>query len=430
MSTSSIIKLAAPSGSVLARVQLPGSKSESNRALILSALSGGKIKVTRLSEAHDTVLMQKLLSLSAEGKNKFNAEDAGTVFRFLTAFLAFRNEKATITGTPRMCERPVWPLVDALRAIGADIRYMEKPGFPPLQIEPVVGGLQGNNVSIPGDISSQFVSALLLIAPFLPDGLEICLTGEIGSRPYIELTLAQMKSAGILHGWEGHTIKILPQKPKPTVLTISPDWSAASYWLSIATLSPHSEIFLYGLTKNSLQGDRVVATWMEKLGLELIWEKDGLKVKNREVAFGDCSLDLSQPLDLGGKLEWDFSNHPDLAQTLIPLAAALGIKPVIRGLESLRIKETDRVAALQKELAQFGVNLIEENKVFRLEGKFKKYHHAVISTYGDHRMAMGFAPLVLVCEAIWIRNPEVVRKSYPGFWLDLLAAGFRVEQVD
>lgn len=400
------ILLSHPNGILNGEIQLPGSKSESNRALILQALSGGLVKIEGLSSAQDS---QTLRTLLAENAENMDVGHAGTAMRFLTAYLSFHAADKVLTGSDRMQERPIGPLVDALRSIGADIAYLGNDGFPPLMIFGRNAKFLSSEVTLPGNISSQYISALLLIACRQPDGLRIKIEGKIMSRPYIEMTLAMMADFGIAHMWQADTIVIPRQNIRAGTFTVEADWSAASYWFCLVALSKKADILLKGLKKTSLQGDHVVADKMAALGVTATWEAAGLRLQKE--ALGTNSVN------------WDFSDCPDLAQGLIVALAALNISGRFTGLESLRIKETDRILALQKELAHFGIQLKEEAGVWWLEGEFQT-NSATIQTYEDHRMAMAFAPLALVCPAIRIENASVVSKSYPKFWDDLKEVGF------
>jgi 3-phosphoshikimate 1-carboxyvinyltransferase len=387
-------------------IPLPSSKSESNRALIINALAKGKDNLSNLAEARDTQTMMRLL---ASDDAVADVIDAGTTMRFLTAYFAVTGQKKTMTGTPRMCERPIGILVDALRSLGADIDYLNKEGYPPLQLN----GFQfaGNkNLSIRGDVSSQYISAILMIAPLLPEGLILTITGELGSKPYIEMTIQQMKSFGITvtPDWDNMTITVPAQQYEVIPYAIESDWSGASYWFAIVALSEFedAELELLGLKENSLQGDSVITYIMSHLGVKSEYTGRGFKL-------------TKIPADTS--LAWDFTNCPDLAQTVCVVAAAKNIPLTLTGIESLKVKETDRVYALQTELAKIGVSLVEveENHKYLLtaNGEAIKADTA-IHTYDDHRMAMAFAPLALVSD-ITIEEPDVVVKSYPSFWKHL-----------
>lgn len=393
-------------------IALPSSKSESNRALIIQALCKEKIYLSNLSPARDTQTMIRLLTSTDE---ILNVLDAGTTMRFLTAYLTITNQQRTLMGTERMHNRPIGILVDALRSLGAEIDYLDKDGFPPMLIK----GLSQQNrnaIQIRGDISSQYISALLMIAPILPQGLTIELTGKVGSRPYIEMTLNLMKHFGVEYLFENNVIKIEHQVYKSNHYKIESDWSAASYWYSFAALAESSDISLMGLRKDSFQGDISIAGMMHVLGVASVFEEGGVRL-------------VSVPHRLGD-FHFDFTDCPDLAQTIAVICAAKEISIKMSGLESLRIKETDRIAALQNELAKIDARLHEiEDGVWRLTPGYKSYwlrKELEIETYEDHRMAMAFAPLCTLAN-VRIKEPSVVKKSYPGFWDDLRKVGIKIK---
>ncbi|WP_373522364.1 3-phosphoshikimate 1-carboxyvinyltransferase [Aquiflexum sp.] len=379
------------------KIPLPSSKSESNRVLIIDALTEGANTISNLAEARDTQTMIRLLN---QNPAIFDVLDAGTTMRFLTAYAAVTNQHKVMTGTPRMCERPIGILVDALRHIGAEIFYMNKEGFPPLAIHGMEA--QSNDqVSVRGDVSSQYISAILMIAPLLPKGLEIKLEGKVGSRTYIEMTLQLMKQFGVDYTWEEDIIKIAPQAYQPTAFAVESDWSGASYWFSLLACAEEGELFLEGLKKNSLQGDSAIVDIMDKIGVKSEFQEGGVKLTKQK---------------LKGLALWDFTHCPDLAQTVAVTCAIVGQKATFTGLESLRIKETDRIFALQQELAKFNAQLVEgENGVFTLVPSVQMPHEVRIHTYDDHRMAMAFMPLMTKTH-VFIEDPEVVNKSYPSFW--------------
>jgi 3-phosphoshikimate 1-carboxyvinyltransferase len=389
-------------------IHLPGSKSESNRALILQAISGGAVQIEGISAAKDSQILQQLLS---ENPDTMDVGHAGTAMRFLAAYLAFRPADKILTGSSRMQERPIGPLVTALRTMGAEIAYLEKDGYPPLLIFGRNAKFGESEVTLPGNISSQFISALLLIAHQQPDGLRIDLQGEVMSRPYIEMTLELLARFGIQHTWVQNTIHIPKQHLRAGTYAVEADWSAASYWFCLAALQQNAAFKLWGLRKNSLQGDSVVAAKMAALGVQTNWQGDFLVVSG-----GGTVSD---------EVHWDFADCPDLAQGMIVAAAALGVKASFTGLQSLRIKETDRIAALQTELVKFVIHLKEENGHWWLEGQFSPVD-ATIKTYQDHRMAMAFAPLAVRLTKLQIADSEVVEKSYPSFWEDLRRIGLEV----
>ena len=406
--------ITAPEAAWRATVKLPASKSISNRALILNALSSSPYGVENLSDCDDTNLMVN--ALQADGQD-FNVGAAGTTMRFLTAFLAKRSGEWTITGTERMKNRPIKVLVEALNALGAHITYMEKEGFPPLRISGAA--LPGGEISLPGHVSSQYISAILMVAPLMEQGVTLHLEGEIVSRPYIYITLELMKQFGVSATWEDHTIRVLPQSYTPIRFTVESDWSAASYWYEMMALSPGAEIELLGLFKDSLQGDVAGAKLFEQLGVETLFTAQGVRLRHT----GICCQELT----------YDFVNEPDLAQTFVVTCALLGVPFRFTGLQSLKIKETDRIAALQTELRKLGYVLRDaEDSILSWDGeRCAPEAHPVIATYEDHRMALSFAPVALVRpEGIEIAHPEVVSKSYPHYWADLRAAGFGVQTLE
>lgn len=401
----------APAASWKTSVQLPASKSICNRALILNALSYSPYEIQNLSDCDDTDVMVKALN---SNDSHFDVKAAGTAMRFLTAFLSKVVGEWTITGTERMKNRPIRILVDALNAVGAKIEYLEKEGFPPLRI--MGSALQGGEISLDGGVSSQYISALLMIAPLMEKGLTLHLQGKVISKPYIHLTLQLMKQYGVESEWVGSTIKVAPQSYRPLPYTVESDWSAASYWYEMMALSQQAEIELKGLFKESLQGDAAGAKLFAQLGVATDYKAGGVVLrKNGNV----CQ-----------KLIYDFVNEPDLAQTFVTTCAFMDIPFRFTGLQSLKIKETDRIEALKCELRKLGHVLTDTNgSILEWNGeRCEPEAHPVITTYEDHRMAMAFAPASLVSkEGIEIAHPEVVSKSYPHFWENLESAGFVVE---
>ncbi|RZK17750.1 MAG: 3-phosphoshikimate 1-carboxyvinyltransferase [Pedobacter sp.] len=401
-------------------IQLTGSKSECNRALIISALSKKLVKVENLSNAADTVTLNGILNILEEEleveiqeSKTVDVGPAGTAMRFLSAYLSAKNGNFLLTGTERMKQRPIGILAEALKTLGADISYAESEGFPPLNI---VGPLNQKTaeVKIKGDVSSQYISALLMIAPILQQGLTLEVEGELTSKPYVDMTLDMLAEVGIEHSWKGNSISIKPQTFKPGTLIVEPDWSAASYWYSIAALADEAEISLPALKDKSLQGDSQIQKIMKIFGIATEKTEKGISISNLGL-----SLETNQVLDL--------KTCPDLAQTIIVVAAALGKNMSFTGLETLKIKETDRIAALQNELDKIGVTLTEDNLVYTLNTDELHFPEKItIATYEDHRMAMAFAPLALLINEVEIEEMQVVEKSYPYFWEDLKKAGFDV----
>ncbi|MCW3125549.1 MAG: 3-phosphoshikimate 1-carboxyvinyltransferase [Bacteroidetes bacterium] len=399
-----------PKKKIRGEIKLPSSKSESNRLLILQALSGGELQVENLSDSVDTKLLMEGL---ASNELNINVGDAGTAMRFLTAYFCVKGKYKIISGSERMHERPIGILVDALREIGFRIEYKGKEGFPPLEIIPVDLSATKKEVHVAGNISSQYVTALLMIAPMLPHGLKINFTTQLVSQPYIHLTLDVLLKSGISYIEGSESIRIAHQRFAPVTLISSMDWSAASYWYAMAALADISDIHLRGLTLGAAQGDKRMADWAANLGVETMTSGPGILLSRSQVTENCCTF--------------DFTNQPDLAQTIIVICAARNIKAKFTGMASLRIKETDRIAALQNELEKFGVRLVEsEPETFTFEGTFVMSHQT-IKTYNDHRMAMAFAPLALL-GPITIEDSEVVAKSYPGFWNEMKKVGFEIRE--
>jgi len=399
-------------------IVLTGSKSECNRALIISSLSKGLVKVENLSNAADTVTLNKILNTISQDilhQQTVDVGPAGTAMRFLTAYLSVLQGSFFLTGTERMKQRPIGILAEALKAVGADITYAEQEGYPPLVIN---GPLKqkANTVSIKGDVSSQYISALLMVAATLSDGLTLQIEGELTSLPYVKMTLDMLREAGISHAWEGNSITILSQSFKATSLAVEPDWSAASYWYSIVALHENAHIDLPYLKSKSLQGDSRIRPIMEAFGVDTLNTENGLTITSSVKKISDEVLDLK--------------DCPDLAQTIIVCAAALKQNLVFTGLETLKIKETDRVLALQNELAKIGVTLTEDNLMYSLNCDNLHFPKRVsFKTYEDHRMAMAFAPLSLRIDEVVLEETSVVEKSYPDFWKDLEKAGFTVQEI-
>lgn len=397
-------------GSIHAIIQPPASKSESNRALIIQALSEGKAQLENLSEARDTQTMIRLLA--SQDADTWDVLDAGTTMRFLTAFASVKGLNKTLTGTPRMQERPISILVDALQELGANISYLGKNGFPPLK----TGSFdkqKTKKLSINSTVSSQYISAILMIAPYLPEGIELTLEGKVGSRPYIQMTLDLMSHFGITYSWIGETIKIAPQAYQENTYSIESDWSGASYWFSLVSLASEAELKLLGLREKSLQGDRKIVEIMSALGVKTSFVHDGL---------------ILEKSNSESQIEWDFTDCPDLAQTVAVVCAAKKIKGIFSGLESLRIKETDRIAALQNELHKLGANMVEMQRgLWYLTPSTESLPTSIdVKTYEDHRMAMAFAPLASIMD-VRIQEPLVVNKSFPSFWKELEKTGITAE---
>ena len=389
-------------------IYLNSSKSESNRLLIIKALSEKEITIKNLSKANDSVLLKNLLE--SENLVVWDAQDAGTSFRFLTSFLAIKKEHVVLSGTERMKQRPVKVLVDALNKIGAEILYLENEGFPPIYVKGKINQVK-NKLDIPGDISSQYISSLLLIAPLLEKGIEINIEEPFYSRPYVNMTLNLMNSFGIKSEVKGNKISIKNQEFSSGSYIVESDWSAASYWYSILSISDNiNNLTLQGLKKKSNQGDSVISELMKSFGVNTQYKED-------EIVLTKIKLDTEE-------IELDFRDCPDLAQTILVVAAYHKIKLKVSGVESLKIKETDRLLAMKNELKKIGCDFYEEGNYWILEKRSREIDEELsFDTYKDHRMAMAFAPLASK-KSIIINDPDVVVKSYPTYWEDLKKVGF------
>jgi 3-phosphoshikimate 1-carboxyvinyltransferase len=403
-----------PNKTLAGSIVLPASKSIANRALIIHALSFSPYSIENLSDSDDTRVMEQVFNSNT---NHFDIGHAGTAMRFLTAYLSQIVGEWTITGSDRMKQRPIGILVDALNKLGAKIEYLENEGFPPLKI--FGSHLKGCVLELDGSVSSQYISALLMIAPTIEDGLTLRLKNKIMSRSYIEMTLKLMEQFGVQHIWKGNEIRIAEQKYIARKFSVEADWSAASYWYQMAFLADEVDLELFGLQTESLQGDAIVANWFEQLGIQTSPTKNGSKLTKNGHPFPKY-------------LRLNFIENPDVAQTFAVLCVMKQIPFHFTGLETLKIKETNRIAALQDELAKFGAQITEPapgelkwNGTFPLE----KQSLPEIETYHDHRMAMAFAPACQSFGPVNILNPMVVTKSYPGFWDDLKRVGFDVRML-
>lgn len=399
---------------------LDGSKSISNRALLIRALCEDHFEIDHLSTSDDSKAM---LSLLGTDESELDAGPAGTTFRFLTAYLALQPGEQVLTGSDRMKQRPIGPLVDALNSLGADISYLEKEGYPPLLFKDPHDLGKNYKLSIPANISSQFISALLMIGPVLPRGIEVTLEGNLVSASYLQMTLTMMQDFGIEYSFEGQVITIPPQSYQGKRYKVESDWSAASYHYANAALADEVSLRLGGLRQNSMQGDSATVLLFNRLGLQTDWDDDGLTITR-----------IGKP---EGLLEHDYILCPDIAQTLAVVTGGLGIHGLFTGLETLSIKETDRIAALRDELAKVGVHFgkmpprfsQESRKQFyAVDGKAEWSDPPLFETYHDHRMAMAFAPLGMIAP-VMIKDPKVVGKSYPDFWKDLTKVGFTIQLV-
>ncbi|MBP3775512.1 MAG: 3-phosphoshikimate 1-carboxyvinyltransferase [Prevotella sp.] len=399
--------------------KLPASKSISNRALIIHALSGGTILPDNLSNCDDT---EVIIAALKDNPYEINIKAAGTAMRFMTAFLAVKDgEEHVLTGTERMKHRPIGILVDALRFLGADIEYVNHEGFPPLRIRGKQ--LEGGLLEVPGNISSQYISALLMIGPILSNGLTLRLTGDIISRPYIDLTLWTMREFGADAEWGDYeTIVVHPQPYKNHPYYIENDWSSASYWYEMVALSKDQEatVHLEGLMDGSKQGDSSLRYIFSLLGV-----KSTFKTKKQGVP---TTVTIQQSRHCVPRLEYDFVNSPDLAQTFVVTCALLNVPFHFRGLSTLKIKETDRIEALKKEMRKLGyvIKDINESELLWDGERCEPDLKSGIDTYEDHRMALAFAPAAFHFDALRINNPQVVTKSYPNYWDDLKNSHFSI----
>ena len=405
---------------IKAEINLPASKSISNRVLVIHSLSGGNATLHNLSDCDDTQVMINALRDMPE---VIDIKAAGTAMRFMSAYLSVTEGEHVITGTERMKHRPIGVLVDALRRLGADIEYVGEQGYPPLRIRGKQ--LEGGTLEVPGNISSQYISALLMIGPALRNGLELRLTGDIISRPYIDLTLHVMHEFGCKIEWSSvDTISVKPQRYDDREYVVENDWSASSYWYEMLALSEDKEngVILPGLRDASRQGDSVVRYLYSLLGVKTAF-KNGDHGQDTKVA-------LTRHFSALTRMDYDFINQPDLAQTFVVTCCALGISFPFTGLASLKIKETDRIEALKTEMRKLGYVLRDVNDC-ELEwdgARCEAEDNPSIDTYEDHRMAMSFAPLAITLGCIRINNPEVVSKSYHNYWDDLRKAGFEITE--
>ncbi|HYW96101.1 MAG TPA: 3-phosphoshikimate 1-carboxyvinyltransferase [Bacteroidales bacterium] len=396
------------------RVNLPSSKSISNRLLIMSALSDSRMIIDNLSDSDDTVIMNKVVHSDGEVKD---VGHAGTAMRFLTAYYALVPGEVILTGTERMQNRPVGELVDRLRELGARIEYTGKEGYPPLKISG--GHMKGGHITIDSSVSSQFISALLMIGPCLDGGLRLSLTGDTISSSYIRLTTGLMQRAGIDVHWSENSIYIPRGSYRPGHYFCEPDWSSASYLFEVVSIAKKTRIFFPDLTGESLQGDSSLPSLFRAFDVEPLFTPEGLLIK--------CCAGKTN------YFSFDFRENPDLVQTIIPVCVAHEIPFEITGTKTLRIKETDRISALSVELKKFDVELQFDatGDWIAWDGKTRPNWHknTVIETYKDHRMAMGMAPLSILTQGLIINDPLVVSKSYPGYWNDLKKAGFDIKRI-
>jgi len=396
-----------PSKLVKGKVSLPASKSLSNRALIIQALCKETFSISNLSKAKDTKVLKEALENSS---NKINIDDAGTSMRFLTAFFSIQKKEVVLKGSERMHDRPIAPLVEALNSLGANISYLEKEGYPPLHIQK--GNIQGGTIQVNSTVSSQFISALLLIAPTVSGGLTINLQGNLVSKSYIETTLKMMSYFGIESNWSSQKIQIKEQQYQAKNICIENDWSAVTFWLEIVALAEKAQIELNGLYRESWQGDIKALSIFLKLGVNY--------------QFKNNHLILFKEPKQTPKIQLNVIETPDLAQAICCTYAGLQQQLEITGLSTLKIKETNRISALHSELGKLGINTKISQDSILIKDFNKHIGIPIIKTHQDHRMAMSFAPLTLCFGKLIIENIDVVKKSYPTFWEELEKVGFTI----
>ena len=397
------------------RLQITGSKSEANRLLILQALYPGII-IKNLSNSDDSQVMQQAIASTVE---EVDIHHAGTAMRFLTSYFATRKGRKTLlTGSARMHQRPIKILVDALRDLGADITYKNEEGYPPILLNGKA--LTKSEVSLKANVSSQYISSLMLIAPTLKNGLKISLEGKVTSVPYIEMTLSLLGQIGVQGSFENNTITIKPlDESKIDTVVVESDWSSASYFYSLVALSKGAKITLGSYKKSSYQGDSSLAKIYSHLGVKTSYDLNTITIEKVE--------NVTSGLDaFSGVL--DLANSPDIAQTIAVTCFGLGVSCHLTGLHTLKIKETDRLEALKTEIEKLGGNVTITETDLKLEAATKINSNIAIDTYQDHRMAMAFAPLALRTDLI-INEAEVVSKSYPDFWKDMKQLGFQVKEL-
>jgi 3-phosphoshikimate 1-carboxyvinyltransferase len=397
-----MIKISAKSKTISGSINLEASKSISNRLLIIRELCDNKFDIENLSNAKDTRILTKILN-DFKSQNDINCEDAGTALRFALAFLATKDGNWAVSGSKRMHERPIKPLIDCLLELGAEIKYLNKNGFPPIEIKG--GELKSEKLIIKGNISSQFISALLMIAPTIENGLTLEITSKVLSKPYIDMTLSLLSEFGINYNWENNLIKVEQQNYIAKNIKVENDWSAASFWYSFLALSKSGEIKIPNLYANSIQGDSVLSSIYSKLGVK--------------TEFNEDSIVLHKTKNIVKEIELDLSNHPDLALPIIVTIAGLGVKAHLMGLESLKIKESNRLESIKKELRKFNISCeIDSSSIKIKESQNIVKPKSTIECHNDHRIAMSIAPLSMKVDSIKFDNKNVVNKSYPKFWED------------
>ena len=393
------------------KIKITGSKSETNRLLFLQSLFPN-FKIQNKSNSDDSSVMQAALKSTSDF---IDINHAGTAMRFLTSYFSqLEGREVILTGSERMQQRPIKILVDALRSLGASIEYEKKQGYPPLRIKGKK--LDGGTISLPADISSQYISSLIMLGAVLKAGIELNLKGTITSMPYINMTLDLLKRLGIKTEFKGHRILVKnTSKSKNTIQVVESDWSSASYFFSIAALSDKAKIYLSNYKSNSLQGDSILRIIYKQLGVNSYFEGNNLILEKENI---------SSPKSI----KWDLSNAPDIAQTIAVSCYGLGVACDLEGLHTLKIKETDRLVALDTELSKLGAKISVTDKSLHLASDQDFQKGITISTYNDHRMAMAFAPLALKIP-LSVKKAEVVSKSYPSFWEDLNSLNFKIDKI-
>lgn len=397
-----MIRIFSKQKKIFGEIKLEASKSISNRLLIIKNLTNLDFKIHNLSNANDTQVLLKVLS-NFENKETINCEDAGTALRFIIPFLASKKGKWEIFGTKRMHQRPVGPLVESLKQLDCHISYIDKEGFPPVYISSE--GLVGGSLSIKGDVSSQYISGLLLVAPTLKKGLNITINSILNSAPYVKMTLELMKSFGVDYNWDNNRIEVKEQEYVRKTSTVENDWSAASFWYSFIALSKEGSIRIPHLYENSIQGDAILSDIYTSFGVNTEFDENGIL--------------LTKSIKVAKEVNLNLSNNPDLALPIVVTCAGLGIKSQLNGLESLKIKESDRLVSIKKELNKFNISVeIDDSSIKIKENQNIVQPETIIKCHNDHRIAMSIAPLSMKVDSIEFDNKDVVNKSYPKFWED------------
>jgi 3-phosphoshikimate 1-carboxyvinyltransferase len=402
-----MIKISSKSKTISGSINLEASKSISNRLLIIRELCDNKFNIENLSNAKDTRILTKILN-DFKSQKDIDCKDAGTALRFALAFLATKDGNWVVSGSKRMHERPIKPLVDCLLELGTEIKYLNKNGFPPIEIKG--GELKSEKLIIKGNISSQFISALLMIAPKLENGIHLEIVSKVLSKPYIKMTLELMSEFGINYSWKNNLIKIEKQSYIGKKMMVENDWSAASFWYSFVALSKTGQIEIPKLNKSSIQGDSILSEIFSNLGVKTSFKKNSIILSRNSKSVKELNLDLS--------------NYPDLGLPLIVTCSGLGIKAHLKGLKNLQIKESKRLEVIQKELKKFNINTqIDNSSISIKENQKIEQPTSIIDCHNDHRIPMSIAPLSMKINCISFENKNVVNKSYPDFWKDLEVAG-------